>query len=547
MDFDMKKQKQQYLRRNIIQAGYDANRFTEYCAARRSADIDAWTWEELQELVDGFLEAEGGTRDRTSTDSYDDRRSSYSNKGYVSPVYNDEWENRNRADSLSGRYSDDFRATTFQEKRASLRQSVVSEQSDITIPVSTAEALAYEAPKYDIIVTDPEQHGTKFSLSQHVDYLVRTVTPGGVKWEVRRRYKDFEWLRTTLVAFHPGFTVPPLPKKKSVGRFDAAFIAKRQRALQRFLNRLAAVPVLARSPYLQAFLQSDDKFEGTKKTLDRAKKPTRISELASYVRQTELPNPPLNIEEASKALFDYRNSMEQHFVKLRDGGKTVSKSFQIVSETVDSMQESLLALHAQNTKQPQLAELFHSTREYFARWADLSSQQCESSALLLEDVFKFEIHDLETFREAFKRKDDMYSDWRKAESSLSTKKEKLWKTGDVSKWGVVRANAPVSVAGWTKYDAFSAMLPEETKGVDEMKLLCEFMSRQIFYDMQKDYEAKPQEFKQALIKFAKSELALATQMQTMWSDYLYTITGGETPRLAAESRRQSRRETVGTY
>ena len=63
-----------------------------------------------------------------------------------------------------------------------------------------------------ITVDDPRQEGNK--LMPYTTYCI-TVVPAlpGVS-HVRRRYRDFEWLRSTLSSMFPGVFVPPLPPKQ---------------------------------------------------------------------------------------------------------------------------------------------------------------------------------------------------------------------------------------------------------------------------------------------------------------------------------------------
>lgn len=78
-----------------------------------------------------------------------------------------------------------------------------------------------------------------------------------------RRYKDFLWLRTQLVEQFPGIIVPPVPPKSlssAMAKFtvikDEEVVLYRQRALLKFLNRVAAIPVLAESSLFQVRMLS---------------------------------------------------------------------------------------------------------------------------------------------------------------------------------------------------------------------------------------------------------------------------------------------------
>jgi hypothetical protein len=113
-----------------------------------------------------------------------------------------------------------------------------------------------------ISVSDPERHGTS-AVNAFVDYKLHTTTDlprfGARDFFVRRRYRDFVWLRERLCHAHPGCIVPPLPTSDSLlkdDRFSASFIQRRQAGLQLFLRRVAGHERLRESSDLQTFLEA---------------------------------------------------------------------------------------------------------------------------------------------------------------------------------------------------------------------------------------------------------------------------------------------------
>eukprot|EP00878_Enallax_costatus_P016879 GHUV01017718.1.p1 GENE.GHUV01017718.1~~GHUV01017718.1.p1 ORF type:complete len:395 (+),score=141.91 GHUV01017718.1:1633-2817(+) len=78
--------------------------------------------------------------------------------------------------------------------------------------------------------------------------------------EVIRRFRDFAHLEHQLQEKYKGIIIPPLPEKNAVQKFQMSqeFTEERRRALQVFLNRVAAHPVLSKSPELQLFLEATE-------------------------------------------------------------------------------------------------------------------------------------------------------------------------------------------------------------------------------------------------------------------------------------------------
>ncbi|XP_029687762.1 sorting nexin-7 [Takifugu rubripes] len=118
----------------------------------------------------------------------------------------------------------------------------------------------------DLLVTvdQPESHVT--AIETFIVYRVVTKTTrsefDSSEYEVRRRYQDFLWLRGRLEDSYPTLIVNPLPEKfvmkGMVDRFNDDFIETRRKALDRFLNKVSAHPVLSHSQHLHVFLTAQD-------------------------------------------------------------------------------------------------------------------------------------------------------------------------------------------------------------------------------------------------------------------------------------------------
>ncbi|KAM0888219.1 hypothetical protein ACQ4PT_028547 [Festuca glaucescens] len=121
-----------------------------------------------------------------------------------------------------------------------------------------------------ITVSDPKKHaepvagaaGVIPGSGSYFSYLVTTrLADGGAgagaEFRVRRRFRDVVALADRLAAAHRGIFVPARPDKSLVEgqvmqRQD--FVIQRCTALQRYLRRLAAHPVVGGSPDLRTFL-----------------------------------------------------------------------------------------------------------------------------------------------------------------------------------------------------------------------------------------------------------------------------------------------------
>mmetsp|Transcript_51011 Transcript_51011/g.99995 ORF Transcript_51011/g.99995 Transcript_51011/m.99995 type:complete len:423 (+) Transcript_51011:45-1313(+) len=104
-----------------------------------------------------------------------------------------------------------------------------------------------------IVLSSPMLVGT--GIKKHTEYKVTSRhNSSAPEVDVHRRYKHFEWLQTILRKKFPGIFVPPLPPKKRIGNTDVNFVHLRQRQLQRFLNRVFAIPLFRGEESVSHFL-----------------------------------------------------------------------------------------------------------------------------------------------------------------------------------------------------------------------------------------------------------------------------------------------------
>ena len=66
--------------------------------------------------------------------------------------------------------------------------------------------------------------------------------------QTRRRFRDFVSLADVLKSRHRGYFLPPRPEKNAVEgqRMTDNFLEERRQALEKYMNKLARHPVIAR-------------------------------------------------------------------------------------------------------------------------------------------------------------------------------------------------------------------------------------------------------------------------------------------------------------
>ncbi|KAJ6844280.1 putative sorting nexin 2A [Iris pallida] len=121
------------------------------------------------------------------------------------------------------------------------------------------------SPYLRISVSDPQKEQQEASTSlvpggnTYVTYLITTETRDLGRFGVRRRFRDFVTLADRLAESYRGHFIPPRPDKSVVESQvmqKQEFVEQRRSALEKYLLRLAAHPVVGRSDELAVFLKA---------------------------------------------------------------------------------------------------------------------------------------------------------------------------------------------------------------------------------------------------------------------------------------------------
>ncbi|GLU11931.1 hypothetical protein SLE2022_286490 [Rubroshorea leprosula] len=162
-----------------------------------------------------------------------------------------------------------FDESSVSEFNGGVDSNTNSQNSDSFLVLSRSPSSTSDYIK--ITVSNPQkEQDTANSLvpggNTFVTYLITTRTNipdhGGSEFSVRRRFKDVVTLADRLAEAYRGFFIPPRPDKNVVESQvmqKQEFVEQRRVALEKYLRRLAAHPVIRLSDELKAFLQVEGK------------------------------------------------------------------------------------------------------------------------------------------------------------------------------------------------------------------------------------------------------------------------------------------------
>ena len=528
---DSDEEKQNYLRVNILEKGYDAEDFVAFLTTKKGEEgvnLSNWTLNELQSLVqeyilshpkqnvqevnniqaqlqfpNNFQQNNNPLQNPLQTQNFnmapnlnlDNNMNMNLNMGInmgMNPNMNMAINNNMNMDMnqnmnlgmnnnmINPQFQGNYNPNMPYSPDPGLL-NVPEESTDIygltnldTILCSISEKT--ELSKYDAIhieMTMGEKvPGTLFSKA----YMTYIITTSPLNLKVRRRYSDFEWLRQILLNFYSSSVIPPIPKKNKIGgdRFDETFLIKRMRNLEKFLNALMDDPVIKSSQIIFDFLsiEEDNKFSEKKKYYNNFKSPL-------YLRDYKSPTGKLDItlnEEREIYYQNIKDHTELNFellTKLNKNLKLLNSEMLAVVNRMNEISKNCEELFLNSVKYCDVNEIkicYYQLNDMFKFWSTALKKQASVININIREYFKYTKNTFRSMKELVNVVDNYKQNYYKSKRALITKKEDLFKKSDISKWDL-GPNKGMSVVTLLKDKsvALPKMLCNETNAVINLK------------------------------------------------------------------------------
>ena len=523
-------EKQNYLRENILDKGYDANVFLQFLIDKRgedAADVGNWTMNDLQLVVKEFIKLNGGeveeekkppkkismfdiipegktknepvkqkpkqenkqppqqqpqqqpkqnpktnntvkdnkpeekkpqTKPNTAQNKANNNTNTANNKGNsnintnankVNKVSNINNNTQNRSVSMS-------MAFTGSESE----YGIITADSKKCKP--TDKTQLGKSSKLEITVTNPEKKETGFLKKTHVTYLITTLPQN---FKVRRRFSDIDWFRQSLLNIFPINLIPPAPKKTRFGDTLAdAFVQKRARGAQRFLNYLVKDPIIKDSQILLDFLYigSESDFNNKKKVYENVKNLSEVKDFKSNDEKVNLLISPQK-ENYLENIKDNANININLLKKLNNNFKLLYQEMNAVIARMDEISNYWNQIHKVSLKYYDMnatCESFKQMGNLFKTWSKILREQNNVVNVDIREHFKFIRKNFSSMKDLGNSVEPIKSNYQKLSKNLIMKKEDLFKKGEIQT--DPRSKSDYGVANVEKVKVLQSMLPKET-------------------------------------------------------------------------------------
>ena len=493
--------KQNFLRENILEKGYDVNQFVSFLKSKKGeagSDISNWSMNDLYEVVQEFIK----------NNAPQDESQSQQNQAQA------QTQTRNNNDNILNKS-----LTTNPTNPIKL----TDEDYGLVIPeyVECIKSETTELSKYDkieITVKDPQRINNGFFSKAFINFL---ITTNPINANVRRKHSDFVWLKERLSIIFNLNVLPRLPKKGKVN--EDKHINKRMRNLERFLVYLAKDPLIKNSQILFDFLtiEDDADFAKRKKIYNRMKTPTELKDIKTIDGKIKVMITP----QKEKFLENIKNNASFNETAL----KKFNQNFKILKTEMNTAISRILSFNPLFDKLIKISstyldnniiiESYNQMKNIFNSWADTLKKQ---NTFFLNDVKEYlkllsgnyhHIRDIVQVVEAQK------NNYNKLSKNLISKKIELFRKGDVSNWQLdIKDKNNLKEFYSDRLASYKKICFKDTNNIIKIKEKYGYHLNKIISEYQRLRNINTVENKEKVVQFSKKESQICTEYLKIMGD-----------------------------
>ena len=454
------KEKQNYLRKEILDKGLDGEEFYSYLLAfdeEKGDNLELWTIEDLEKIVKNYQQKkieEKKIEENIKDDNINTKKQNEKEKGKIedekvqSPGQS--FFNINEKEEENGKVInnplEDIKDVNIEEKEEinKISYEIQNNISEInfdfdeklqTLKVDKTELSNNQKPH--VIFSVPKKHSGGLFSKGYFTYEFSTIP---LKYIVIRKYSDFKWLHDIFQRIYIGNCIPPIPKNVKIEKINDYSIHKHKRALEKFIQALIDNPLIVHSPILFDFISIEDKaqFYSRQTYYSKGKIPKSLNKIITLNGNFEL-----KFQNSDLPFLDficeYNEQSQILFKKITTILSEINILFNNISIKMNELSSIFQNFHNLTNrfqKQENKSDLFENLKLIMSNWGEIMKNQSELLEINLREQFKFMNKQHKEMNFLIKKMNQKKIIFVKNESKLIQKKEELFKKGDVSKWGL---------------------------------------------------------------------------------------------------------------
>ena len=496
MEDKNQEEKQNFLRENILEKGYDVNEFVTFLKSKKGeagSDISNWSMNDLHDVVREFISLNAPQSESEIQQNQSKTKT----------------ENQNRKNSLPT-------VATIQSPGDNKNSiNLTEEDFGIIIPeyLNCLKSETTDLSQYDdleITVKEPKKIDNGFFSKAFINFL---ITTNPINANVRRKHSDFVWLRERLSIIFNLNVLPRLPKKGKVN--EDKKINKRMRNLERFLIYLAKDPLIKNSQIFYDFLTIDDdsNFEKRKKIYNRLKTPIELKDIKTINGKMKI-SITKNKEQYLDNIRDNAAFNETALKKFNQNFKLLKAEMKTVIGRVLSFSplfDKLIKISTTYLDNNIIIESYNQMKNLFNTWGETLKKQ---SLFFFNDVREYlrllsgnyhHIRELVQYIETIK------TNYNKTSKNLTNKKMELFRKGDVSSWQLdIKDKNTLNEFYADRLASYKKICFKETNNVIKLKEKYGYHLNKIISEYQRLRNINTIENKEKVIQFCKKESQISS-------------------------------------
>ena len=501
MEDTSQEEKQNFLRENILDKGYDVNQFVSFLKSKKGeagSDIANWSMVDLYEVVQEFS-SKYSTDSKPELKTQDDEIKPKTQLN-VSPTI-----------------------TTIEGVGA-----LTEEDFGLVIPeyVECLKLETTELSKYDnieITVKEPKKVDNGFFSKTFINFL---ITTNPINANVRRRHEDFVWLRERLSIIFNLNVLPRLPKKGKVN--EDKHINKRMRNLERFLVYLAKDPLVKNSQIFYDFLtiEKDSDFEKRKKIYNRLKTPIELKDIKTINGKMKI-NITIRKEQHLENIRDNAAFNETALKKFNQNFKLLKEEMKTVISRVLSfgpLFDKLLKISTTYLDNNIIIESYNQMKNIFNTWADTLKKQNTFFFTDVKEYLKLLSGNYHHLRDLVQYVEKIKTSYNKTSRNLTNKKMELFRKGDVSSWQLDEKDKKnLNEFFSDRLASYKKICFKETTNVIKLKEKYGYHLNKIIFEYQRLRNINTIENKEKTIQFSKKQSQIVSDHNKKMEEIIDTM------------------------
>ena len=438
------RQKQLFLRENILDKGYSTDDFMDLLHSKKGdqgLDLNNWTMRELKSIVKEFISYENNTEEQENN--------------YIE-------ENKPKIET-----DEEYEKKCIEQYKEQKKNENQEYGNCSIIPKSKLNS---NDDNIDIKVILPSQNINK----ENGEFIVETYPQ---KFKVKRNFEDFEKVSKYLNENFNVYIIPRISNKNYGEKYSEEKANKRSRALNQFLDGIVEHPILKHIGVLYDFLSinsPEDFEESKKKYLTRNDSEENKGEKLSLEDIKNL---------SGKIKVSVNKEKEVYFMNIKDNTKINESIMKKINKSYKNLIE---IMQSANNKMKEISTLWKLLYDKSLKYYETTytSESYKVMNKIIEDFiisetkriniintnireyFRFMKNEFHSLSELAIKAENFKDKYNKAMEKLKEDKEKLFKEQDINSWGLNENDLKhKDVFLKNKELAFNRMMPEESKNV----------------------------------------------------------------------------------